>query len=88
MFSQPFGSRWIFDVELLARLICLRRETIEFPAEASIFELPLESWEDVKGSKLKRGRLRQSDCRAGLDLVALFASRRTAMEYRYTIGQH
>ena len=55
MFSQPFGSRWIFDVELLARLICLRRETIEFPAEASIFELPLDPWEDVKGSKLKRG---------------------------------
>ncbi len=55
MFSQPFGSRWIFDVELLARLICLRRETIEFPAAASIFELPLDAWEDVKGSKLKRG---------------------------------
>ena len=55
MFSQPFGSRWIFDVELLARLMCLRRETIEFPAAASIFELPLDAWEDMKGSKLKRG---------------------------------
>jgi dolichyl-phosphate beta-glucosyltransferase len=55
MFSQPFDSRWIFDVELLARLICLRRETIEFPAATCIFELPLDAWEDVKGSKLKRG---------------------------------
>jgi dolichyl-phosphate beta-glucosyltransferase len=55
MFSQPFGSRWIFDVELLARLMCLRRDTAETPAAASIYELPLDAWEDVKGSKLKRG---------------------------------
>jgi glycosyltransferase involved in cell wall biosynthesis len=54
-FSQPFDSRWIFDVELLARLIRIRRQTSQPAIGENIFEFPLEQWEDVAGSKLKRG---------------------------------
>lgn len=52
-FDAPFLSRWIFDVEILARLLqdrCLgAREDV---AEA-FFEMPLDEWQDVAGSKLK-----------------------------------
>jgi hypothetical protein len=47
--KTPFLSRWIFDVELLARFIELRssRAVLE-----STFEFPLRSWRDVPGSKV------------------------------------
>lgn len=52
MFADPFRSRWIFDVELLARLIAAEgREA----AIAQIYEMPLEAWSEVAGSKLKSG---------------------------------
>jgi dolichyl-phosphate beta-glucosyltransferase len=54
-FSQPFQSRWIFDVELLARLICLSRRTHQNFLQDAVFEFPIDQWEDVAGSKLKRG---------------------------------
>jgi glycosyltransferase involved in cell wall biosynthesis len=92
-FSQPFGSRWIFDVELLARMISLEPKTLSsgrgqgegaiqsrtadveisslssdspfpiphtplptpFSLRQSVYERPLEHWQDVAGSKLKRG---------------------------------
>jgi dolichyl-phosphate beta-glucosyltransferase len=53
-FSQPFDSRWIFDVELLARLIRMRRETASTLHDC-VYEYPLDFWEDIAGSKLKRG---------------------------------
>lgn len=53
LFATPFGTRWIFDVELLARWQCgLSEATLD--AEARLFEFPLEAWQDVAGSKLKR----------------------------------
>lgn len=51
IFAEPFRTSWIFDVELLARLL----ETIPMdddPAEL-IHELPLAAWRDVAGSKVK-----------------------------------
>jgi glycosyltransferase involved in cell wall biosynthesis len=48
-FSTPFESRWILDVELLARL---RREMGARALEARLAELPLARWKDVAGSKL------------------------------------
>ena len=51
--AQPFLSRWIFDVEILARFILLRRETGSPPVEDIIYELPLDVWHDIRGSKLK-----------------------------------
>ena len=50
IFSMPFLSRWIFDVEIIARLVRQRgRDT----AARSIFELPIKTWHDVKGSKVR-----------------------------------
>jgi glycosyltransferase involved in cell wall biosynthesis len=53
LFERPFCTRWIFDVELLARLIHLRRPTPCPPLQAVIYEFPLERWTEVAGSKLK-----------------------------------
>lgn len=52
-FSEPFVSRWIFDVELLARLRQLWRASGNSLRE-QVYEYPLDQWEDVAGSKLKR----------------------------------
>lgn len=55
LFGTPFLTRWIFDVEIIARLIQARRGTDLPPAEKVIWEFPLSEWRDVKGSKI-RGR--------------------------------
>lgn len=52
LFADPFQSRWIFDVELLARLIADQGSDA---AIGQIYELPLERWSEVAGSKLKSG---------------------------------
>jgi len=51
LFADPFHTRWVFDVELLARYIRELRSP-EAAAER-IYELPLHCWEDVGGSKVK-----------------------------------
>lgn len=51
LMSAPFLSRWVFDVEILARFI--RRLGSPGLAAARIYEFPLDSWEDVGGSKVK-----------------------------------
>ncbi len=50
--AEPFLSRWIFDVEILARFMALHRTD---PAEmcTQIYEYPLPSWYDVAGSKVQ-----------------------------------
>jgi dolichyl-phosphate beta-glucosyltransferase len=50
IFSQPFLSRWLFDVEIIARFVQRwGRDT----AAGAIYELPVNVWHDVKGSKVK-----------------------------------
>jgi dolichyl-phosphate beta-glucosyltransferase len=50
VFAKPFLSRWIFDVEIIARYVQLwGRER----ASKSIYELPIRVWRDVHGSKVK-----------------------------------
>lgn len=51
IFARPFKLRWCFDVELLARLLGLQARG-EFDVERQCFELPLQTWRDVGGSKL------------------------------------
>lgn len=51
VFSTPFLSKWIFDVEIIARFANLRGSTNQDLADV-IYEFPLESWEDVAGSKV------------------------------------
>ena len=52
LFAEPFLSSWIFDVELLARLIAARRGAELPQPEQIIYELPLQRWQDVHGSKV------------------------------------
>jgi dolichyl-phosphate beta-glucosyltransferase len=47
--ESPFLSRWIFDVELLARFIELRSSGAVLD---STYEYPLHCWRDVPGSKV------------------------------------
>src|SRR5947208_3052137 len=49
-FGKPFLSRWIFDVEILARFV----ESWGRDAVArAVYEYPVTRWRDVKGSKVK-----------------------------------
>ncbi|MEJ7609166.1 MAG: hypothetical protein WKF37_23560 [Bryobacteraceae bacterium] len=47
---EPFASRWVFDVEILARLI---QSGAVKSVQAGIYEYPLSQWKDVAGSKLR-----------------------------------
>jgi dolichyl-phosphate beta-glucosyltransferase len=50
--QEPFQSRWVFDVEILARLIRMHGRNSNAVA-SKIFEYPLYKWEDIGGSKLR-----------------------------------
>lgn len=50
---EPFLSRWIFDVEMLARYRRAYPEGAGNHYEDVIYEVPLPRWMDVKGSKVK-----------------------------------
>lgn len=52
LFDQPFHSRWIFDVEILARFQRFLKPMGLHPEER-VFELPLREWRDVGGSKVR-----------------------------------
>ena len=51
LWAEPFQTKWIFDVELLARYI--RRVGSPSLAGQRIYEFPLDAWQDVGGSKVK-----------------------------------
>ena len=55
LFHQPFVTRWLFDVEILARWMHARRGTDRPPIEDIVYEFPLHQWRDVAGSKVKPG---------------------------------
>ncbi|HUR80157.1 MAG TPA: glycosyltransferase [Thermoanaerobaculia bacterium] len=50
IFSTQFLSRWIFDVEIIARFV---RQRGRDDAARAIYELPIRTWHDVKGSKVR-----------------------------------
>lgn len=50
-FGAPFMSRWVFDVELLVRLM-EQWDADGIEAADVVVEQPLASWEDVAGSKV------------------------------------
>ena len=53
LFGAPFLSRWIFDVEIVARHIRAARTCGSAPTDQVLYEYPLDSWTDVPGSKLE-----------------------------------
>ncbi|MGI9052116.1 MAG: glycosyltransferase [Ilumatobacteraceae bacterium] len=57
--AEPFGSRWAFDVELLARLLRAGAPP------GTLREVPLVEWRDVGGSKLGVG----DAITAGIDMM-------------------
>ncbi len=52
LFAEPFHSRWIFDVEILARLSHVTGWGVE-GARSRLFEYPLDRWDEIAGSKLR-----------------------------------
>lgn len=54
-FSTSFRTKWIFDVEIMGRLAYASRCDGTPSLCESVYEVPLDHWEDVAGSKLKSG---------------------------------
>lgn len=50
IFNRPFISKWFFDVEVLFRLLRNRQSESALP---QILEVPLRTWFEIGGSKLK-----------------------------------
>lgn len=50
LFSESFITRWLFDVEILARY---KQQFGEERAVNRIYEFPLFQWQDIDGSQLK-----------------------------------
>ena len=67
LLRDPFLSRWVFDVEILARYIALHQGDTSYLQE-SIYEFPLKYWSDVVGSKVKLGDFSQ----AFVDLFSIY----------------
>jgi glycosyltransferase involved in cell wall biosynthesis len=93
VFGRRFQTRWIFDVEILARLASVAPESA--PLHETIYEYPLDRWQDVQGSRLTT----RDFATAALDLAAVYwrevrGSRRTAVaapsniEHRTTNIEH
>jgi len=53
LFAMPFRSRWIFDVEILARMLARRGSRDETGRASWLYEYPLRQWRDVAGSKVR-----------------------------------
>ena len=64
LFGQPFSSRWVFDVEMLARL---RNEVGRDRMLTDVLEFPLWTWHGVDGSKMRLSAM----LRAPLELWAI-----------------
>jgi dolichyl-phosphate beta-glucosyltransferase len=52
VFTKPFSTNWLFDVEILARFLTMDPRGREHVAQM-IYEYPLKHWVDVRGSKVR-----------------------------------
>ncbi len=62
-----FLSRWVFDVEILARYIAFYQGSVSYLRD-SIYEFPLPRWSDVDGSKVRPGDF----FKAAIDLFRIY----------------
>ncbi len=68
--ERKFSSRWVFDVELIGRLLNGGLNARDF------VEVPLQEWRDIAGSKLGLRAM----LRAGYDLLKLLLRRREGFD--------
>jgi dolichyl-phosphate beta-glucosyltransferase len=81
IFESPFRSRWIFDVEIVARYLH-RSHSVD--ADTLIHEMPLHCWRDVAGSKVKP----RDFARAFWELLDIYRTyRRTRIALPSTAGR-
>lgn len=73
LFAEPFRSRWIFDVELIARRLAGFTAAQRAGVDELIVEVPLRRWHDVRGSKVRPRDL----------LIALWELAGIAWRYRH-----
>ena len=71
--ENPFITKWVFDVELLWRLMYAPFEEAPYSA-MEFMEVPLKAWEDKQGSKIGMGQTANifADC---MRLMTLFAKK-------------
>ena len=74
IFSSPFESKWVFDIEILARLETLRSRTAGPPPKQCVYELALERWHHVGNSKIGLSHLP----RVAIDLGRIYRGLRAA----------
>lgn len=73
IFEKPFKSTWLFDVELIARIV---QSVGNEQARRVIYELPLHTWKDVGGSKINPFYL----IKVPLELTRIFCSYKEKMK--------
>lgn len=71
LLERPFLTRWVFDVELLARYRRLAAGSAT-AVERRVYELPLQEWTDVPGSKVRPWDF----VRSGLELLRIWRAYR------------
>jgi len=79
--AEPFRTAWLFDVEILARLIAGDLRGTDAVARR-LYELPLDEWRDVPGSKLTRAAY----TRAATSIVTLYRSYGAVLDRQSRIG--
>ncbi len=67
-FSQRFLARWIFDVEIFARMRLAARAAGLNSLREMLYEYPLDTWHEVKGSAVKS----QDFVKAGMEMLKIY----------------
>ena len=79
--AEPFRTAWLFDVEIFARLIASDPRGTTAVARR-LYELPLDEWRDVPGSKLTRAAY----TRAATSIVTLYRAYGAVLDRQSRIG--
>jgi glycosyltransferase involved in cell wall biosynthesis len=80
--ARPITTAWLFDVEILARLIAENPGGTDAVAD-SLYELPLNEWRDVPGSKLTRGGY----VRAASSILGLYSEYGAVLARQSRVGR-